>query len=176
MRKTLCEFLFRVNSAWTILSHAVCRRAPLRVGRVTLASILLFVGFSAVPAAEKQTVPTASASGIYKCRTKDGGLAFVSRIDASLHDCVEIADHTATPVDPSAARNNPSAAIPAPAADAPRHPETQGEHDARVKDMLATVSQWCADNQSPGQKPRDRDKAQSACVVDKMGTYRLLYP
>jgi hypothetical protein len=130
--------------------------------------------------AEKQTAadnkPAAAGSGIYKCRSNDGGLAFVSKIDASLHDCVEIATQAKTAADSSVPMTNRSAETAAPAVENSRHVETQAEHSARVKDMLATVSQWCADNLSPGQKPKDREKAQSACIVDKMGTYKLLYP
>ena len=114
-------------------------------------------GFSVASAAEQNTVVTSGV--IYRCRTQDGGTAFVSKLDASLSDCTRVSDYAV----------KPNAAV---SPNEENKPETAEEHAIRLKRVMAEVTQWCVDRAGKQAKPKDVQ----ACVQDKFGTYILLYP
>jgi len=115
-------------------------------------------GFSVANAAEQNTV---TSGVIYRCRTQDGGTAFVSKLDATLSDCTRVSDY---PVKPNAAVSPNEENRP--------HVETAEEHAIRLKRVMAEITQWCMDRAGKQAKPKDLQ----ACVQDKFGTYTLLYP
>ncbi len=125
--------------------------------QIALLSFAAFC-FNAANAAEQNT----DDSGVvYRCRTQNGGIAFVSKPDATLTDCTKNSDY--------AGKQNSAVS---PSEEKKPHRETAEEHDARLKRVMLEVKQWCVDKIGKNAKPKDL----AACVEDYFGTYILLYP
>jgi hypothetical protein len=136
-------------------------RRALKPARCLLRAALGF-GMGAAFAAD----PGAPAVGeVYRCHTRTGATAFVSKLDATLRDCVRQSDNapvTSPEVQPSeAVRTERAAPV-----------ETAAEHDARLARVKTQVMQWCREHLGDKAKPNDV----TACAQDKFGTYILLYP
>jgi hypothetical protein len=118
----------------------------------------------------------AVSAELYRCRTANGGTAFVSKPDAALSDCVRVWNGTTTAPAPVSAP--PSLPMPAPSEGNPtaRHVETAEEHDARLQSKRDDILQWCRDRQDPKAAAKVKAKQLAECVQDKFGTYLLLNP